>query len=304
MLVENERFTLYLDSKLLPINTIDIRTDSKREIIFVLASHAPSPGLHYSPVNDLIVSIVLQSNYGNVVRDIGYGQKSFKETPDCILVTPPMTPSYWCFEGTPQVMHICFPQDYLQRSLVNSDIDIEVAFEQLARNPIRDPLISMLAKRLWTMSAISSRYSQLCGDQILNTILITLFVESEISRNATCGSQRLTSGLAPWRLRRSTELMEKNIPNNISIDSLAMEVGLSTQHFLRAFTASTGQTPHQWLMQKRIERAKILLGSTTTSITEISMELGFSSPAHFSGSFRQAVGVTPRTWRKEFTTPK
>lgn len=245
---------------------------------------------------------MLQSNYGSVVRDVGFGRKNFKETPGCILVTPPMTASYWCFEGMPQILHICFPHDYLRKYLDDSERDIPDMFDQLARDPIHDPLISMLASRLWTISAASDRYAQICSDQLVETILLTLFVESRSGAVSPSGIQRSSAGLAPFRLKHITELMERHMSEGVSIDELAQIVGLSTHYFLRAFTVSTGQTPHQWISLKRIENAKKLLGSTSLSLTEISMDLGFSSPAHFSGRFRQIVGVTPSTWRKEFTS--
>ena len=230
-----ERFTQYLDSKHLPFNTVEIRNNSTNDIIFALAAHAPSPGVDYSPVNDLIISIVLQSNYGSVVRDVGFGRKNFKETPGCILVTPPMTASYWYFEGMPQILHICFPHDYLKKYLDDSEKVIPDIFGQLARDPIHDPLISMLASRLWTMSAASDKYAQICSDQILETILLTLFVESKGGAVFPSGNQRPSAGLAPCRLKHITELMERHMSEGISIDELAEIVGLSTHYFLGVY---------------------------------------------------------------------
>lgn len=301
MLMKPERFTQYLDSKHLPFNTVETRNNSTHDIIFALTAHAPSPGVDYGPVNDLIVSVVLRSNYGSVVRDVGFGRKNFTETPGCILVTPPMTSSYWYFEGMPQILHICFPHDYLRKYLDDSEKDLPDLFGHLARNPIHDPLISMLANRLWAMSAASDKYARICSDQIVETILVTLFAESKAGTVCNNGSQRPSAGLAPWRLKQITELVERRMSEGVSVDELAKIVGLSTHYFLRAFKASTGHTPHQWLSLKRIENAKKLLGGTNLPITDISMDLGFSSPAHFSGRFRQMVGVTPSAWRKEFT---
>lgn len=301
MLMKPERFTQYLDSKHLPLNTVETRNNSTNGILFALAAHAPSLGVDYGPVNDLIVSVVLQSNYGKVVRDVGFGRRNFKETPGCILVTPPMTSSYWYFEGKPQILHICFPHDYLKKYLDDSEKDVPDLFGQLARNPIHDPLISMLASRLWAMSAASDKYARICSDQIVDTILLNLFVEAKAGAVGPSDNLRPSTGLAPWRLKQITELMERQMSEGVSVDELAKIAGLSTHYFLRAFTASTGQTPHQWLSLKRIEHAKKLLGGTSLPITDISMDLGFSSPAHFSGRFRQMVGVTPSAWRKEFT---
>jgi AraC-like DNA-binding protein len=78
---------------------------------------------------------------------------------------------------------------------------------------------------------------------------------------------------------------------------LAALAGLSTFHFIRAFRAHSGRTPHQYLREKRIERAKELLITTPMPVTEICDAVGFQSLGSFSSLFRRVTGETPAAFR-------
>lgn len=93
------------------------------------------------------------------------------------------------------------------------------------------------------------------------------------------------------------DYLHSELDSRIDLDALAAVVGMTAGSFLPAFSAAFGTTPHQYLIEQRIERAKVLLSATTASITDISADLGFSSPSHFATTFKQRVGVTPTTYR-------
>ena len=84
----------------------------------------------------------------------------------------------------------------------------------------------------------------------------------------------------------------------MSLEALAGEVHLSPLYVVRAFRAAVGQTPHQYVLARRIEHARRLLVGTTLPIAEISLASGFSSQSHLSNWFRRIVGVTPAAYRK------
>ena len=294
MAIGTMRFTHYLDDNLLPSSRVERRESPGNGIVFALISHAPSLDKCYGSVDDLVVSIVLRSSYARVVRDVGLGRQAFIETPGCILVTPPRTSSYWHFDARPQVLHIGFPSGTMQHYLDRSP---PRAIEHLASKPLYDPLLTLLAERLWATSGATHKFSQIFRDQALTTMLATLFVEPNKSERTLPGIRRSGPALAPWRLKRATELMMAHLADGLPIESLAHNVGLSSYHFLRAFAASTGQTPYQWMSVRRIERAKELLRHRDLSITQIALELGFSSSSHFSTRFRQITGSSPRDWR-------
>ncbi len=106
-------------------------------------------------------------------------------------------------------------------------------------------------------------------------------------------------GLAPWQLRRVNEFIEANLNGGPSIAQLARECGLSARYFARAFKQSSGVPPHQWLMQKRVARAKELLQKTGWSLTDVASACGFVDQSHFTRVFSRLEGDSPGRWRRE-----
>lgn len=82
------------------------------------------------------------------------------------------------------------------------------------------------------------------------------------------------------------------------LDELAAIAGVSVAHFIEVFREAVGQSPHQYLLRRRMEIARQLLATTDRPITEISIDLGFSSSQHFATAFRKAHGTSPRSARK------
>lgn len=108
--------------------------------------------------------------------------------------------------------------------------------------------------------------------------------------------------LAPWQLRRATEFMAAHHSTGVRLSDLAEITGLSQSYFGRAFKASTGLTPHRWLLNTRINRAQELLLNTDLPLVEIALETGFSEQSHFTRVFRSIVGFSPAAWRRERRT--
>jgi AraC family transcriptional regulator len=106
-------------------------------------------------------------------------------------------------------------------------------------------------------------------------------------------------GLAPWQRRRLMEFIESNLEGELRLSCLAEQCGLSVSHLSRSFKRSFGVPVHRYLIARRVERAKFLLGSSSAPLSEIAMESGFSDQAHFSRTFRAVVGTSPRRWLNE-----
>lgn len=102
-------------------------------------------------------------------------------------------------------------------------------------------------------------------------------------------------------LLRAKDLIDREYARRLDVPALAREGHSSTAHFSRSFKRAFGETPHQYLRRRRIERSKELLRSTELSVTEVSLEVGFQSLGSFSAAFRELVGEPPgeyaRHWR-------
>jgi AraC-like DNA-binding protein len=95
--------------------------------------------------------------------------------------------------------------------------------------------------------------------------------------------------------------MNAHLDGNVSLARIASECGLSASHFARAFTVSTGEPPHRWLIEQCIDHSKRLLLNSTLSVMEIALQCGFSDQSHFTRVFSAKVGasVGPSATRPE-----
>ena len=108
----------------------------------------------------------------------------------------------------------------------------------------------------------------------------------------------LRGGMPMPQLRRAMEYMTDHLDRDVSLEEIAHEIGLSPFYFAREFRALTNQTPYQYLLDQRMNRAKHLLKNQAWTVQEIAAMTGFRSPVNFVRSFRQRVGATPGAWRR------
>jgi AraC-like DNA-binding protein len=100
------------------------------------------------------------------------------------------------------------------------------------------------------------------------------------------------------RLCRARDVLREEQDRPLTIDEVAREAAMSPFHFIRRFSAVFGDTPHQVRIKARLERARLMLASGERSVTEICMEVGFSSHGSFSTLFTRRVGVSPSEYRR------
>lgn len=100
------------------------------------------------------------------------------------------------------------------------------------------------------------------------------------------------------RLCRARDLLCEDRERPLSIRAVAREISISPYHFIRQFEALFGETPHQFRRRVRLDRAKRLLALGRHSVTDVCMEVGFSSLGSFSGLFRRDIGATPSAYRR------
>jgi len=107
-------------------------------------------------------------------------------------------------------------------------------------------------------------------------------------------------GLTPARLRRVVELVQVRMDGDLSLEELANTAGLSITHFSQMFRQSTGQSPHQFVLHRRIERAKEMLCAAESRVLDVAVACGFKSQEHFARVFRSVCGTSPKEYRQEF----
>ena len=156
--------------------------------------------------------------------------------------------------------------------------------------PFRDTLAEALGQSLLDERLQRSQpgYSQI----VAKAIVMRAIGHSPVKRRCCA--------LPKWRRKLLDEFLEINIGERVSLDGMATAAGLSKMHFAAQFRAATGFRPHEYLLLKRIERAKAIMAETETSLVEVAFSLGFNAQAHFSTVFKRFTGKSPARWRHEF----
>ena len=106
-------------------------------------------------------------------------------------------------------------------------------------------------------------------------------------------------GLGSARLRRIKEFVDAKIEDELTLCEMAQAVELSAAHFSRMFRKSTGETPHQFLLRQRVERAKTMWRSADERVLDVAVACGFKSQQHFAQAFRNVCGASPTEYRQE-----
>jgi AraC-like DNA-binding protein len=105
--------------------------------------------------------------------------------------------------------------------------------------------------------------------------------------------------LPKWRLRRAFDYIESHLGEPITLPDLAASTGLTRMHFAGQFRAATGVRPHEYLVSRRIARARELLATSKETLVDVALSVGFQNQAHFTTVFKRVVGETPSRWRRE-----
>ena len=149
-----------------------------------------------------------------------------------------------------------------------------------------------LAAQLRSPVSGSRLYAETLNTQIA---IHLLWNYSSLPRQGASRPERL----ADERLRRVIDYIHGTLGDDVSLEALAEVAGLSPNYFLVAFKQATGRTPHRYVIEQRVARACDLLHNPRSSITEVSLAVGFSSQSHLTEVFRRFMKTTPAAYRKE-----
>ncbi|MDP2620694.1 MAG: AraC family transcriptional regulator [Hyphomicrobiales bacterium] len=207
-------------------------------------------------------------------------------------INPADRPIFLRWTSSPRVLVIALEQTFIEQ-VVSDAFD---GIEPVLRNVIgiRDPVIEGMAAA-WRHELVERGVGgRLYAEGLGSVLAVHLF------RTYGDGLRRappLIGGLGALRLRRVADYIEARLAEDVSLRDLAAVAGLSTHHFGEAFKASTGRSPHRYLIERRIRRGKELLLGADRSIAEIAVSVGFASHSHFTDNFRRLTGITPSRFR-------
>jgi AraC family transcriptional regulator len=127
-------------------------------------------------------------------------------------------------------------------------------------------------------------------------------LQAEIERCSGANGST-TGGLAAWQITRVRAYIDSNLHRTIHIRDLSAVAQRSPAHFSRKFKLAVGDSPHAYVVKRRLERASHLMMTSAEPLSEIALSVGFSDQAHLCRLFRQAFGRSPANWRRERVIP-
>lgn len=166
---------------------------------------------------------------------------------------------------------------------------------------VEDGVIESLARALLPALHARQQTNALFVDHALLAFRSHL-AQNYLGERPRCLPQ--SRGLAPWQEHVSKEMMREHVTDGVSLATVATACGLSPCAFINAFKRSTGMSPHQWLIERRIERALLLMRTSDSPLADIALEAGFADQSHFTRAFSARLGVTPGTWRQNMDKHK
>ena len=211
-----------------------------------------------------------------------------------ILVVPAGSPARWRWSSHSDSLHVFLKPELVAR----------VAAEAFELDPARvllPPLDGLEFPQLRAaMLAVNDELTadaaggRLVAESLANVLAVQLI------RSAYAPwppALRTAGALAQRKLHAVVEYVEEHLDAGLTLEQLAAVAHLSAYHFARQFKVATGLPPHQYIILRRVERAKLLLQGGDLSLAEVAAGAGFTDQSQFSRHFKRLVGVTPGQFR-------
>jgi AraC family transcriptional regulator len=187
--------------------------------------------------------------------------------------------------GALDTLHI-----YLRATLVGRERVNEVTPMLVERDVVLQHLAHAIEQALCENVSNSDLFIDPIARALANRV-------SAISRSSERW-QAQTAGLPEYQLRRLQDFIEANLDREITLAAMASTCGFGTKSFVRAFGATTGKSPYQYVIAARVERAKRLIEQDQEGLAEIALRCGFSHQEHLTRAFRRLTGQTPGRYRR------
>lgn len=212
---------------------------------------------------------------------------------DSILV-PAGQPSYWCRRGgICDSLHIRLKPDLIEQIAEASEIDPKrIDFVNCFAQ--QDLQLHQVAMLLFAESQSGGVMGRLYIESLTQVLVIHLL------RHYSIVTQPITSenrSLTRTQLQQAIDYIHTHLDRDLSLAELASVINISPTYFASLFKQATGISPPQYVIQERVERAKVMLSRTNLTIANIALQVGFSSQSHLTQQFKRVTGLTPKQVR-------
>lgn len=246
-------------------------------------------------VEELVISTPLAAPACSYDWNMGSGWAEGRSRTGDLIVVPPNVESRWRVGGPRKLVILAVPVG-LVKNLLGPDCpdNLSSAFEPLSGSSAPDALVSTLLQRLWSLGDTDEPLGRTLADSIVLTLVCQLLALARAETPKTG-----PGAFSPRDWRRICDYIDAHLHEEIVLADLSRATGWSVRHFARMFRQSAGQTPHSFIVRRRVDRAKDLLKKHELQLAEIALSCGFADQSHFTTCFRKVTGLTPLRWRRE-----
>lgn len=201
--------------------------------------------------------------------------------------------------GPLQTLHLYLSEEMVSRT----------AGEVIGRGParlalvervgFRDPLLTQIGLALGRELEQRNPAGRLYAETAAQMLAVHLLHHYAFS---TGDVEEPTQGLTRRQTARVTDFIETHLGQDLSLEIVARQIDLSPYHFARMFRRTIGESPHQYVLRRRVERAGCLLEETDVPLAHVALESGFANQSHLTQVFKRYRGLTPRAYRRDRST--
>lgn len=172
-------------------------------------------------------------------------------------------------------------------------IETDFKFDELFN--INDPHLQHIFKLLLSEVQTENRNGKLFVENLISLLSIHFYKNYSINKSRLINN---VDGFTEEEYEKILLYIDKNLNEKIRLEQLAEEIRLNKYNIIKKFKSTKNITPHQFILQKKLERSKFLLKDPSYTLTDITYMLSFSDQAHFTNLFKRMYGITPTEFRK------
>ena len=166
----------------------------------------------------------------------------------------------------------------------------------VARTGFQDPVLTQIGLALWRELEQGDPSGKLYAQTAAQMLAVHLLRHYTAGRVAIKEPSR---ALTQQQLRRVSDFVQAHLGQDLALEALAQQAGFSPYYFARLFRRTTGESPHQFVLRQRIERAQGLLSQRDLPLAQVALASGFANQSHFTRAFKRQLGLTPRAYRQD-----
>ncbi|QBD79529.1 helix-turn-helix domain-containing protein [Ktedonosporobacter rubrisoli] len=253
------------------------------------------------PQDDILLVLLSQGSMLMERRPVRGSWKMLPMRREDLILSPPqgeqqevrwrsLTPDYM------QTVHIHLSQELIARTAEEVANRAPGQTTLVGRTCFQDPLLAQIGFALYRELELGAHTGKLYAETAAQMLAVHLL------RHYTAPGieiKELGQRLSSRHLKLVTDFALAHLSQDLPLEALAHQTGFSPYHFARLFRETTGESPHQFVLRLRVERARHLLQQTDMPLAHVALESGFANQSHLSRIFKQHLGLTPRAYRLE-----